>query len=353
MTDHPRFPELRGPACHRASRLSRRTAGRSRLPAGRLVVAGDAWRPTAGWHTPGCQAHDRCAGAAAGCSASELPATRRRTARMTARRRSRRIRHTASRPRALRLALHVRQFQGILRLRPAFQRRSARRCVYRYFGRSPRPLGISAGFGLMSNFARNEYGLGKAVTFNVITPMSRAGTRHRQGAADDLRPAQADSEDRQGALVPAVRALGGDQARRVPPPRARAAQRGAQLRLPVLPQHLQRSVGTLHRCLRRRAVRAARRRLVLEPRVSVCAAGLAPESLHRPQPGRVGSRLQRLSRRLRARRARRARASTSSSTISPSRPRTWSEAQFDREYNRLLIRTQNMLGTFGTHPETD
>ena len=29
----------------------------------------------------------------------------------------------------------------------------------------------------MSNFARNEYGLGKAVTFNVITPMSRAGTR--------------------------------------------------------------------------------------------------------------------------------------------------------------------------------
>ena len=92
------IPELRGPACHRASRLSRRTAGRSRLPAGRLVVAGDAWRPTAGWHTPGCQAHDRCAGAAAGCSASELPATRRRTARMTARRRSRRIRHTASRP---------------------------------------------------------------------------------------------------------------------------------------------------------------------------------------------------------------------------------------------------------------
>ena len=29
----------------------------------------------------------------------------------------------------------------------------------------------------MSNFARNKYGLGKAVTFNVITPMSRAGTR--------------------------------------------------------------------------------------------------------------------------------------------------------------------------------
>ena len=27
--------------------------------------------------------------------------------------------------------------------------------------------------------------------------------------------------------------------------------------------------------------------------------------------------------------------------------------QFDREYNRLLIRTQNMLTTFGTHPETD
>lgn len=76
------IPELRGPACHRASRLSRRTAGRSRLPAGRLVVAGDAWRPSAGWYTPGCQAHDRCAGAAAGCSASELPATRRRTARM-------------------------------------------------------------------------------------------------------------------------------------------------------------------------------------------------------------------------------------------------------------------------------
>ena len=91
------IPELRGPACHRASRLSRRTAGRSRLPAGRLVVAGDAWRPSAGWYTPGCQAHDRCAGAAAGCSASELPATRRRTSRMTARRRSRRIRHTASR----------------------------------------------------------------------------------------------------------------------------------------------------------------------------------------------------------------------------------------------------------------
>jgi hypothetical protein len=95
--DHDRpsqIPALRGPACDRASRLSRRTAGRSRLPAGRLVVAGDAWRPTAGWYTPGCQAHDRCAGAAAGCSASELPATRRRTARMTARRRSRRIRHT-------------------------------------------------------------------------------------------------------------------------------------------------------------------------------------------------------------------------------------------------------------------
>jgi hypothetical protein len=28
----------------------------------------------------------------------------------------------------------------------------------------------------MSNFARNKYGLGKAVTFNVITPMSRVGT---------------------------------------------------------------------------------------------------------------------------------------------------------------------------------
>jgi hypothetical protein len=28
----------------------------------------------------------------------------------------------------------------------------------------------------MSNFARNQYGLGKAVTFNVITPMSRVGT---------------------------------------------------------------------------------------------------------------------------------------------------------------------------------
>lgn len=28
----------------------------------------------------------------------------------------------------------------------------------------------------MSNFARNEYGLGKSVTFNVITPMSRVGT---------------------------------------------------------------------------------------------------------------------------------------------------------------------------------
>ena len=139
--------ELRGPACHRASRLSRRTAGRSRLPAGRLVVAGDAWRPTAGWHTPGCQAHDRCAGAAAGCSASELPATRRRTARMTAQ--TPFPSHPAHRipPRALRLALHVRQFQGILRLQPAFQRRPARRCVYRYFGRSPRPLGISLGLG--------------------------------------------------------------------------------------------------------------------------------------------------------------------------------------------------------------
>ena len=138
------IPAVQRPARPRASLLSRRTAGRSRLPAGRLVVAGDAWRPTAGWHTPGCQAHDRCAGAAAGCSAS----------RATCDDASADCAHDCETPlplhpahrisaRALRLALHVRQFQGILGLQPAFRRGSARRCVYRYFGRSSRPLEIS------------------------------------------------------------------------------------------------------------------------------------------------------------------------------------------------------------------
>ena len=32
----------------------------------------------------------------------------------------------------------------------------------------------------MSNFARNRYGVGKAVAFNVITPMTRFGNVDRQ-----------------------------------------------------------------------------------------------------------------------------------------------------------------------------
>jgi hypothetical protein len=103
----------------------------------------------------------------------------------------------------------------------------------------------------MADCARNQHGLGKAVTFNVLTPMTRWG-----------------------ALVVGVLLWVLD--------RFEGTQKTAK-QLAFLFEHVQRPVGPLHRGLRRRALFAARLGLVLEHRLSLRQARWTAERLCPPQ----------------------------------------------------------------------
>lgn len=204
----------------------------------------------------------------------------------------------------------------------------------------------------MSNFARNEYGLGKAVTFNVITPMSRVGTRIVRALLTFFDRREATQETaKKLSFLPFVHwvVVKRDQFPHLVPEQPKEELNYDYLFFlstfngpwgpyidafaDVLYEPLDAVWFWSHGYPFARPVSRLKAYIVHNQVESDHAYSAYPGASVRD----VRDALE-LYRQL---------AEFADQT------KSLDEAQFDREYNRLLIRTQNMLGTFGTHPETD
>jgi hypothetical protein len=202
----------------------------------------------------------------------------------------------------------------------------------------------------MSNFARNKYGLGKAVTFNVITPMSRVGTLIVKGLLkilDTLKWTQITAKEL--SFLPFVHWV---VVKRNQFPHLDPEQPVENLNYDYLfflstfngpwGPYIDAFADVLYEPLDAVwfwSVGYPFARPVARLKTYIIHNQIESDHAYSAYPGAS------------VRDVRAAVDLYDELTKFAETSKNLTPAQFDTEYNRLLIRTQNMLGTFGTFPE--